>query len=102
MNKIAVDKSTQDYWSDYFKEYGKMWVRDIPRRVKAAMRLKVNATKVEGKLAPMAASINEGNDTLSVEAAFIGEVDDKEATILVTAEFDSHGEMLNIEAFQVI
>lgn len=101
MRKVAVDKATQNYWSDYFSEYGKMWVRDIPRRVKVAMRRKVNATKVEGNIAPIAANIDENDDSLLIEAAFVGKIDDRDATILVTAEFDSSGNMQSIEAFQV-
>jgi len=35
--KTAVDNAARDYWSKYFGAYGKMWVREIPRRIKAAM-----------------------------------------------------------------
>lgn len=102
MNKVAVDKATQKYWSNYFKEYGKMWVRNIPRRVKTAMLRKVNATKIEGDITPIAANINRADNSLSIEAAFIGEIDNKKATFLVTAEFDSRGNIKdNIEAVQV-
>lgn len=35
--KWAVDDAAKKYWSEYYAEYGKTWVRDIPRRVKKAM-----------------------------------------------------------------
>ena len=32
LTKLAVDDNAKKYWSGYFKEYGKQWTRDIPRR----------------------------------------------------------------------
>ena len=40
MRRYAVDKSAEDYWSEYFGEYGQAWVRNIPRRVSAALQAK--------------------------------------------------------------
>ena len=37
MDKVAVDEKAKQYWEQYYKEYGKSWVRDIPRRIKAAL-----------------------------------------------------------------
>lgn len=36
ITRTAVDKKTQDYWSEYFGDYGKLFVRDIPRTIKNA------------------------------------------------------------------
>lgn len=35
--KTAVDSKAQDYWTEYFGEYGKQFVREIPRTIKAAL-----------------------------------------------------------------
>lgn len=37
--KTAADKAAKDYWTKYYKDtgYGALWVRDIPRKVKAAL-----------------------------------------------------------------
>jgi hypothetical protein len=35
--KQAADKKTEDYWTNYFGEYGRMFVREIPRVIKAAV-----------------------------------------------------------------
>lgn len=35
--KTAVDQTAVSYWTDYFGEYGRQWVRDIPRRIKKAL-----------------------------------------------------------------
>ena len=32
LTKLAVDPKAKEYWSGYFKEYGKMWTRDIPKK----------------------------------------------------------------------
>lgn len=34
LTKLAVDPSAKSYWSGYFKDYGKMLTRDIPRKIK--------------------------------------------------------------------
>ena len=36
-NKVAADKTADDYWVEYFGEYGKMLTRDIPRVIKASI-----------------------------------------------------------------
>ena len=92
MEKTALDQAAKNYWSTYFKEYGKQWVRDIPRRIKTAMSKRLKASIVEGEIAPIAADIAQDN-TLSVEAAFVGKIDDQEAKVLVTASFDGTGSM---------
>ena len=92
MQKTAIDQAAKDYWGTYFKEYGKQWVRDIPRRIKTAMRKRLQASTIEGDIAPIAADVSK-NNTLSVEAAFVGKVDEQDARILVTASFDNTGSM---------
>jgi hypothetical protein len=101
MEKVAVDTKAKNYWSTYFKDYGKMWVRDVPRRVKSAMRRIIKADKVEGNIAPMAANIADDN-TLSLEAAFVGKVDGHNAKVLITAQFSPNGRMESVEAHRIV
>src|SRR5262245_12755428 len=37
----AVDEQAKAYWTEYYKDsdYGQLWVRDIPMRIKAAFAL---------------------------------------------------------------
>ena len=35
--KTAVDATAEEYWSSYFGDYGKAWVRKIPHRVASAL-----------------------------------------------------------------
>lgn len=39
LSKTAVDSVAEKYWTDYFSEtgYGKLWVKKIPMRVRAAL-----------------------------------------------------------------
>ncbi len=91
MRKEAVDQASKTYWSEYFRDYGKMWVRDIPRRVKAGIKKLSNSMSVEGTVAPLASHVG-ANGVVSVEAAFIGEIDGKQAKVLVTADLNDKGE----------
>ena len=49
--------------------------------------------KIEGEFAPIAGNINPVDDGLTVEASFVGKINDKEAKILVTASFDQEGKL---------
>ena len=102
MEKTAVDKVTQDYWAGYFKEYGKMWIRNIPRRIKTAMvRTKDLGIKTaEGNVVPIAHDLSE-DGIFSIEAAFEGKLDNKEAKVLIIAEFNDEGRMRKFEATQI-
>ena len=90
MQKTALDQAAKSYWSDYFKEYGKMWIRDIPRRIKTAASRHLKAD-IEGEFAPIAGDMN--NNMLSVEASFVGKIGNQEGKILVTASFDEEGKI---------
>lgn len=92
MQKVALDQTAKKYWSEYFKEYGQAWVRDIPRRIKRAAVRHLQAGTLEGEFAPVAGDVS-ANGSLSVEAAFIGQVDKQDAKILVTATFDGQGKL---------
>lgn len=52
LSKWAVDEKAKKYWESFYKEYGKSWVRDIPRKVKTAM--------VEGHKVASAGEANMG------------------------------------------
>jgi hypothetical protein len=100
MDKTAIDNAAKKYWGTYFREYGQMWVRDIPRRIKNAMRRTSKTANLDGTLAPMAANIGP-DGSLSVEAAFVGKIDDQDAKILITALFDREGHMKEIETTRI-
>ena len=102
MDKTAADKATKEYWSAYFKEYGSMWVRDIPRRIKTAMvRTKDLGVKIaEGHVVPMAHDVSD-DGIMSIEAAFTGKLDDQDGQVIIVAEFNSEGRMQKFEAVRI-
>jgi hypothetical protein len=92
MQKVALDQTAKKYWSEYFKEYGKQWVRDIPRRIKRAAARHLQASVLTGEFAPLAGDVS-ADGSLSIEAAFTGQVDDQDAKILITATFNNEGKL---------
>lgn len=63
--KWAVDEKAKAYWSEFYKEYGKSWVRDIPRKVKKAMvegkRVASSAEADLGIIVPVGQAITASN-----------------------------------------
>lgn len=47
LTKLAVDDVAKDYWTKYFKEYGKAWVKDVPRKKKAFKKSAVDQAAKE-------------------------------------------------------
>jgi hypothetical protein len=92
--KWAVDSSAKEYWSNYYKEYGKAWVRDIPRRVKKAMLDHTKTASVgtgaeklaSGVVTPVGTSITDTSVVLEgMFRAASGE------NFIFCAEFDHEG-----------
>jgi len=100
MEKTAVDQVAKNFWISYFKDYGQIWVKDVPRRIKQAIRRELKANTIEGKIAPLAKDIGKDN-TLSIEAAFIGKLDDQDAKVLVTATFSGEGKMQDLDITKI-
>ena len=96
MEKTAVDAKTKSYWESYFHEYGSVWVRDIPKRIKSAAIEKLGVKEIVGKFSPMANSVGE-DESLSIEAAFVGQIDGKDAKGIASAQFDKAGELKSFE-----
>jgi len=100
MDKTAVDSTAKDYWTTYMKEFGAMWVRDIPRRIKQAVRREIKANDIDGDLVPIASDVSK-DKTLSVEAAFVGKVDGVDSKILITASFSADGKMQSLDTTRI-
>lgn len=95
MKRVAVDEVAKKYWEDYYMEYGRAWIRDIPRRIKAAVdeeRPTRTASTDEGyKVIPLAHK-REGS-TLTWEGLY----STPSERLLFAADFDLDG---NIAAFK--
>ena len=105
LNKIAVDTNAEDYWTEYFKDtgYGKLWVRKIPKRVKAellkslSLRERTASSEAQTRFVPLASIISQYGVIVEGIASF-GEGPSRKVKAFV-AEFDHNG---SIEAFDFI
>jgi hypothetical protein len=98
--KWAVDSTAKQYWESYYKEYGKSWVRDIPRRVKKAMveNKKVASEQVAdaGVVTPVATAILP-NGGVALEGMFRGNTD----KFVFQAEFDAEGKITSFDVVKL-
>lgn len=102
-NKTALDQQAKSYWEEYFGDYGKLWVRDIPRNVKSAMlddRKKTAGPETqitESEVVPVGYAVKA--DRVVLEGVHRGTFSDghREAK-LFSIEFDHEGKVLNVKA----
>jgi len=97
MIKKAIDQAAKDYWKLLYGEYGEALVRDIPRRIKAAL---YNLKKV--------ASINESAELLPLAHAkddnfwyVEGMYKDGSAKLLFKASIDSNGDVTEVKTVEI-
>lgn len=50
--KTAVDQAAKDYWISFYKEYGETWVKDVPRKIKAALIAKKRVAAATDEVRP--------------------------------------------------
>lgn len=100
-HKQAADKKTEDYWTNYFGEYGRMFVREIPRVIKAAIlpdfRRAASATQVKtAQVIPLGYSVTSDSGlhldgVVRMTLATRGEL--RTAQRLFHAEFNAQGDL---------
>jgi len=98
ISKKAVDATAKDYWITYFGEYGKIWVRNIDRKITAALSQKLPRTAaVEMKSqAPQVVPLGK---VITRKGVFLeGAVRTAKRDRLFRAEFNHSGKLLNFDA----
>jgi hypothetical protein len=97
-NKTAIDANAETYWIEYFKDtgYGELWVRDIPKRVKAALGNKAGqktaAAITASYVSPLATVIT--TDSVHLEGMVVSASYNR----AFSAEFSHEGELLDFVA----
>jgi hypothetical protein len=99
--KVAVDEVAKRYWEQYFADsgYGAAWVREIPKKVKAALGSSSRsaslrtASAAEVDIRPYANIID--SDGVSIEAFAV--YPDKRVVAFV-ADFDHEGNLCGFDA----
>lgn len=97
MKKIALDEAAKAYWKLLYGEYGEQLVRDIPRRIKAALfeRKKVASISDSAVVVPMAhAKIGEN---LAIEGTYVDNV----SRLMFRADLDKNGDVVSINYFDL-
>jgi hypothetical protein len=100
--KTAVDQAAKDYWISFYKEYGETWVRDVPRKVKAALiadkRIAAKDTEVQpGQLYPLAhARLSTGG--IRVEGIYRA---GGEKRLAFVVDFDKDGASKDIKTYEL-
>jgi hypothetical protein len=100
--KTALDQTAKDYWTAYFGEYGKSWVRDIPRRIKANLDSEFarsaspdDSSLVKLEVIPFAHAV--GEDSVELEGALRGELSDgARVSHLFLSEWDHEGNLKDL------
>jgi hypothetical protein len=72
MKRTAVDEEAKKYWEKLYGEYGRAWVRDIPRRIKAALADNDMSRSAAGEETPVVrpfVSVKDG-DKLVIEGTY--------------------------------
>lgn len=100
--KVAVDSVASDYWTSYYSEtgYGALWVKEIPKRVRAALQLDKTASADSTpalKITPIATV--HGADGVTLEA-FVTLPDRKVKAVRI--DFDNEGNQLSFNAVDVV
>lgn len=97
MNKVAVDQAAKDYWKLLWKEYGEALVRDIPRRLKAALveNKKVASVNESAVVMPVAHARSENG--LLIEGIY----KDATAKLMFHASLDKDGNVKELKSFEL-
>lgn len=107
--KVAADKTTADYWVEYFGDYGRMLTRDIPRVIKAAVlpQLKRAASSGDREFVVTASSVvpmgyrvdEDGGVSLDgiLRVAYTTKGQERTAARLFCATFSADGELTDID-----
>lgn len=90
-DKWAVDEAAKKYWENYYKEYGKSWVRDIPRRVKKAM-VESKTASDNGIVTPVGKAVSDNGVVLE------GMYRTDAGNFLFRADFDHEGNITSFDA----
>jgi hypothetical protein len=95
LTKWAVDSTAKEYWTKYYKEYGKSWVKDIPKRVKRAMATNQKVAHADfGVVTPVGTSVTA--DGVFLEGMFRAAGSGEQ--FLFYAEFNHEGKIKRFDS----
>lgn len=96
--RVAVDQTAKDILEEYFAEhnYGKQLVREIPRRVTAAIARRFDSP-LQAAALNIKAAVPTSDGNILVEGLFSTRSASKsDVTRIFTASFDAAGELVGL------
>lgn len=99
MNKVAVDEMAKKYWKLLYADlgYGEALVRDIPRRIKAALvDMKRVASVTESAVVIPIAVAKQGSNVVME-----GMLKDAKTRLLFKASLDSDGNVSSVSSIAI-
>lgn len=101
-SRVAVDKTAEDYWVSLFGEYGRQFVREIPRVIKAAVLPEFRRAAAAGSRVDMrnASVVYLGHGVTAANGLIVDGIVKTASTEtgsrLFCAEFSEEGDLLDI------
>jgi hypothetical protein len=85
LHKKAVDSTAADYWTKYFGDYGRLWVRRIPRKIAVALKDK------QASIMPLGHAVTDEGVALE------GIAKTSKKNHIFCARFDHRGKLIKFE-----
>lgn len=97
MKKTALDDAAKAYWKLLYGEYGEQLVRDIPRRIKAALFAKSKIAAIDDDAVVLPVAHHKGADGTVVEGMYT----DKSSNLMFRAKLSNTGEVSDLRFFDL-
>lgn len=97
MKKTALDEAAKSYWKLLYGEYGEQLVRDIPRRIKAALFAKNKVASIDDDAVVLPLAHH------AVEAGVVieGMYEDNASKLMFRAKLNDGGEVSELRYFDI-
>lgn len=98
-SKKSVDSAAKAYFKLLWEEYGEDLVRDIPRRIKAALQSNKKVASVSDSAMILPIAHGKSDDgCLLLEGVF----NDGAARLVFHASFDKEGNVVDVKSFNLV
>ena len=95
MKKIAVDQAAKEYWKLLYGEYGESLVKDIPRRIKAALLAGKKVASVDDAALVLPIAHAKKGEDLLIEGIY----KDASVRLFFHANVDKAGNVKEVKSF---
>lgn len=97
MKKTALDEAAKSYWKLLYGEYGEQLVRDIPRRIKAALFANSKIASIDDAAVVLPIAHQASESGFVVEGTY----EDNSSKLMFRAMIGSNGEVSDIRYFDL-